>query len=708
MKNGRKKLSWILLGICLMILLVTGLVNSVLYTAHGTYMVKETLIQKDGYTLSGTLYVPKAALAMDEEGNFKNKVPAIIAQGGGATTRSSQEDFTIELVKRGFVVFLLDAYSHGMSDKYDYGSHYGEFLHVNHAVEYIQSLNFVDTRNIGYTGHSQGGRATQLALSRYAGFYTLPDLLFNMLHDELGVTVTAEQVASQDADAVAGQLNDYEKGYYDGRKEEITHTYTYGRVTFGISQGQVMRDWMLPQVVEVAGNPVYRNMQANFAVSNAMQDESSSSRSIDYPTNEGLRAVFDTGVENVERDTIYSINLSSNDQPTQSTVISGFDEACRDNPDVRKAAENYSLRLLVQFPGWHAANTRQQKNIDCIVEFASLATGYNNGYLTDTNGTGAAPMGGTAWRVYDVANVISFFTLLVLVGVIAVLMLRSRFCESILGEAYAPQLSKKDPITWVLLAIVSLIPIFLLAPVANYQDEHKIIGLGAVSGLGRINCILAWALVNSVVLLAVIIVKWFAVDKKKCSVGFRDFYGLNCTVKSVLLSLTYAVTVFGIVYMVISLYRDMFNGASFNINFFNLIHFKVISPERYLSLVLYALYFLPFWIVSGMLVNNFRMKDMPDWLTTVIQAVANGLPLGLYVCIQFMGYFWTKNSQGVATEVLGLNWGLAYQVVGMAFVLPAAVVYSRKLYKQTGSILPGAFLNTLIFTLLQMNNVMGT
>ena len=160
-KFGGKKLSWVLLAICLVIILITGLINSSLYTAKGTYMVKEVSIQKDGYTLSGSLYVPKAALEMDENGNFINKAPALIAQGGGAATRSMEEDFTIELVKRGFVVLAFDAYNHGLSDKYDHGSHYGDFLHVNHTIEYLQGLNFVDTRFIGYTGHSQGGRATQ-------------------------------------------------------------------------------------------------------------------------------------------------------------------------------------------------------------------------------------------------------------------------------------------------------------------------------------------------------------------------------------------------------------------------------------------------------------------------------------------------------------------------------------------------------------------
>lgn len=703
-----KKLAWSILAICLVILIITGMTISSLYTAKGNYMVKEVLIQKDGYSLSGSLYVPKAALTMDEEGNFISKAPALIAQGGGSATRSMEEDFTIELVKRGFVVFLFDAYNHGLSDKYDYGSHYGNFLHVDHAVEYMQSLNFVDTRYIGYSGHSQGGRATQYALSRYAGFYTLPDVLFNMLHDELNVDVTAEQVASQDPDAVAQKLSDYGQGYYEVRKKEITHDYIYNRVTFGISQGQVMRDWMLPQVVEVAGNPVYRDMQANFAVANALEDESSSSRKLDYPTNEGLRSVMGTGEDTIERDTLYAVNLSSTDQPVQSTILGAFDGSSRDNQAVRDAAANNSLRLLVQFPGEHNGNLRQQNNIDCVVEFSSLATGFNNGFIAETNGNGAAPMGGTSWKAYAAANDISFLVLLVLAGAIALLMLRSKLAEPILGEALEPQMTKKNIMAWISLAVLAIVPILFLGPVANFQDDNMLIKLTAASGLGRINCILLWALANTVFLLAFVIIKWFVSDKKKVDVGFFEFYGLRCTVKSVLISLVYAAVVYGIFYTVINLYHDVFNGAGFNIDFFNLISYKIISPERYLSMILYSLYFLPFWIVSGMMVNSFRMKDLPDWATTLIQVVANTLPIALYVIIQFVGYISTKHSTGVATEVLGLHWGLAYQICGMIFALPAAVVYSRKIYKKTGSILPGAFVNTLIFTLLQINNVMGT
>ncbi|MBO4836793.1 MAG: hypothetical protein J5564_03780, partial [Clostridia bacterium] len=274
-------------------------------------------------------------------------------------------------------------------------------------------------------------------------------------------------------------------------------------------------------------------------------------------------------------------------------------------------------------------------------------------------------------------------------------------------DALAPVASKKDVMSWVSLAVLAVVPMLLLGPVVNYQDNHVVIPLGTLSGLGRINCILAWALANTIVLLAFIIIKWFALDKKKYGVSFAEFYGLRCTVKTVLISLVYAVAVFWITYTVISLYHNVFNGASFHITFYNMIHFKTIAPSRYLSMVCYSLYFLPFWIVSSMLVNNFRMKDLPEWATTLIQMVANGLPLALYIIIQYWGFRSTKINTGTATEVLGLRWGIVYQVCGMVFALPAGVLYTRKLYKETGSVLPGAFVNALIFTLLQMNNTMG-
>ncbi len=46
-----------------------------------------------------------------------------------------------------------------------------------------------------------------------------------MLHDELGVEITAEEVAEQNPDLIADTLDDYSQGVYEIRKEEITEEY---------------------------------------------------------------------------------------------------------------------------------------------------------------------------------------------------------------------------------------------------------------------------------------------------------------------------------------------------------------------------------------------------------------------------------------------------------------------------------------------------
>ncbi len=703
------KWHWSLLALCLVILIITGAVTSNTFTDGGSYTVENTRIAYDGYTLSGSLYVPKAALEKDEDGNFINKVPGVVAHGGGGTTRSVQEDIAIELVQRGFVVFTLDAFNHGLSDRYDYGSHRGDpgFRHVDYAVRYLHSLEFVDDTNIGYTGHSQGSKASQWAANRYAGYYTLQDLLLIMLHDELGVEISNEQVAAQDADAIAAELNEYDQGYYASRKAEIAYDYENSRIKWVLGQGTFCNETTAPTVVDVAGNSVMRNIQCNVAFAMPLENETGIPRDggpdpepvIWHETEEG-RLLYGTGEEDIGNLTLYSVNLSDNDQQAASDVLETMDGESWKDETVRAAADAGTLRMLYEFTGWHTANYHNQGNIDAVVEFACISTGYNNGYLAETGGDGAVSMGDSTWRIYEVANVVALGTLLVLIGVIAIVMLRARFSEPLLAELPPAPLKKKDPVAWATLVAVVLIPLLLMAVCINnnpftantFPTQHN-----------RVTNVAFWSVISAIVLFVLMIVKWHLLDKKKTSLSFCEFFGVKINGKKLLISLAYAFAVLAIIYGVIWLYQDIFNGAAFNLQYFNTVHFKIISTERYLDLIMYAIYFLPFWLVSGMFVNSFRMSDMPDWLTTTIQAVLNCLGIGAYVTLQYMGYIWS----GGTHAMFGLNWNSTYLVVGLILAMPASVVYSRKIYNRTGSIIPGALVNTLIFTLMQMNNVVG-
>lgn len=716
-----------LVCICLVVMIITGMIASATLSNNGEYLVRETRIQNDGYTLTGTLYIPKVALEKDDDisslknGNNINKVPALITHGGGSANRYFQQGHIVELVKRGFVVFAIDAYTHGESDNYTEG--WGIYSHVHDAVEYVHSLNFVDDTKVGYFGHSQGGSAAIMALQVYAGYYTLEDQILNMLHDELGVEITREQVEAQDPDAVAAGLNDYDRGYYEVRKQEIIDSFYDLRISFGvmesaangstppISSGE--RNNLNPMVVEVGGVPVYRNIQASFATTIGSSDESIAAvKALDTmgisSTNElqkaiTMRAAYGTGDEPVKLDTLYSANMSSTEEPVLSTIIDDFDETSWQDSAVQEAAANNSLRLLVMFPGWHNTNHYSQKDISSVANFLCIAAGYNNGYISETGGANAIGFNDThTWQTTVAANAVAFFTLIVFAVALLGVLFKTQTFAAANSAMIAPQASKKSALTWVFMAVVVILPVLLITPLMS----NSIIPSSWFTKFDRINPIASWSLVCAVILLVLIIVKWKLVDKKNTELRFRDYYGLNCSFKSVLITLLAVFIVSIAVTDVINLYYKAFNGANFMIALplLNIpIQLTPISADRYFDWFCYFIYFLPYWIIGSMLVNSARMKDMPGWLNTILLVIINLVPIALYVYIQYFGYL----GNGGTKAVFGLNWATLIQMQGLVLIIPVSVLVTKALYKRTGSCLPGAICNAMLFSLPFMCNVIA-
>lgn len=715
-----------LLCICLVIMFVTGLIVSSTLSNNGNYLVRETRIQNDGYTLTGTLYIPKVALEKDDEistlknGNNINKVPAIITQGGGSANRYFQQGHIVELVKRGFVVFALDAYTHGESDNYVEG--WGVYSHVHDAIEYVHSLNFVDKTKVGYFGHSQGGSATMMALKVYAGYYTLADEIFNMMHDELGVEITREQVEAQDPDEVAATLDDKDLGYYEARKQEIEDSYYDLRISYGVVEGMANgaapplangeTNTITPMVVEVGGVPVFRDIQANIATSLSYTDEAVGVNALgamgltgadQLASAELIRLVYGTGEENVQYDTLYSVNMTASEEQPASTVIGSFDENSWQNSEVQAAAENKSLRLLSSYTGWHNTSHYSQKDISNVANFMCIASGYNNGFISETGGANAVDFNDThTWKTTVAANAVAFFTLIVFAAALLGILLKTKSFAATNSTLVAPQTSKKSVITWVFTAVVVILPALLITPLMN----HSLFPASVVAKFDRINPIAFWSLSCAVLLLILIIVKWKVYDKKNTELRFRDFYGLNCSVKSVLLTLLAVFIVSVAVTDVINLYYEAFNGANFMIAMPLLhipIQFTPISADRYFDWICYFIYFLPYWIIGSMLVNSARMKDMSDWLNSIILSVINFIPLAIFVYVQYFGYL----GNGGSEPILGISWATLIQMQGLVLIVPVSVFVTRALYKRTGSCLPGAICNAMLFSLPFMCNVIA-
>jgi hypothetical protein len=161
MAKSEKSLKWlcIALALCLVGALGAGLVQN----SFGRVNIIDVVLETDTGTLTGYLLVPKGATA-------QTPAPAIVTSHGYLNNKEMQDINYVELSRRGFVVFAMDAYSHGHSSVALEGK--GSDISrrtggMTDAVAYLAGLSFVDSARIGVTGHSMGGGYADATASYY-------------------------------------------------------------------------------------------------------------------------------------------------------------------------------------------------------------------------------------------------------------------------------------------------------------------------------------------------------------------------------------------------------------------------------------------------------------------------------------------------------------------------------------------------------------
>lgn len=131
----------------LIMVLLGGFFANLVQTQSGNIKVEEvTFAASDGSQLSALLYLPKNATE-------KTPAPAMITVHGYLNQKETQSNFSIEFARRGYAVLELDLSGHGSSEQIEGDMSRG----VNDALNYVESLAFVDKDNIGLEGHSMGG-----------------------------------------------------------------------------------------------------------------------------------------------------------------------------------------------------------------------------------------------------------------------------------------------------------------------------------------------------------------------------------------------------------------------------------------------------------------------------------------------------------------------------------------------------------------------
>lgn len=116
------------------------------------------------------------------------------------------------------------------------------------------------------------------------------------------------------------------------------------------------------------------------------------------------------------------------------------------------------------------------------------------------------------------------------------------------------------------------------------------------------------------------------------------------------------------------------------------------------TILRYALFFGIFFAISAMFNENYRASNLPEWASILINIFFNIFGVLLVICIQY-GQF---RSTGVLWQA---DMALGYIVlIPMIPNLAVATLISRRMTAKTGNVWLGAFINTLLFTIITCTN----
>lgn len=152
-----RKISKLLIILLVYILVFSSLIAfaQLFNSGFGKVRVQSIVLDNAGIPVNGYLYEPKNAEAL---GNL----PAVVLIHGVMNAKETMSGISLELARRGVIALTIDAIGHGNTGgRRD--STEDSTLGVSSAIQYLRSLTYVNSSNIGLAGHSMGVGAIRAA-----------------------------------------------------------------------------------------------------------------------------------------------------------------------------------------------------------------------------------------------------------------------------------------------------------------------------------------------------------------------------------------------------------------------------------------------------------------------------------------------------------------------------------------------------------------
>lgn len=599
----------------------------------------------NGKVVSGILFKPKDATA-------DNPLPAVVLTHGYLNNREMQLQNAIELARRGFVVLTVDREGHGNYESTGETSALMATSGLYDSVKYLYNMDYVDKDKIGISGHSMGGMTTAMTL---------------MQDMQLGL-VSAGLIQAWDTFWGAGA--DVDVGMLKAQDDEFFFTTNEGE------DGTISREYLSTRAAKTfIGNTELEGDVVSGAI---------------YVNGQ---AVETTGGQETEG----------------------------------------AFRVVYEISGVHPQNHCSVEGANAVVNFFYNAFGTPNGYEYISEGN-------QVWWVKEAFSLIGMIGFFALIFPLVSLLLTTPVFRSlrvakqqvveetvvVTDETGAEQTMVCQKLVWDG-ANIPLQPKPLKGVQKNISYWLAAIGIMLFSGFSihsicteygskwfpntqlypqdTTNWVAMWAVCSALFSLAVILFFWLAntvVNKIRYGDNYLEYQenpfaagkiatGLGGLLKTFVLALLVLGILMAVLYTNWAIWTVDFRIWTLAVKVFDM---GVLLP----TIVRYGVFFGIFFIVSALFNETYRASNIPEWASTLINVFFNFFGVLLVIAIQY-GEF---TSTGVMWQP---DMNLGYIVLfPMVPILAIATVISRRMTAKTGNMWLGAFINTLLFTLITCSN----
>jgi len=676
-----KEGSWRILALFFAIILISAFLGRIIQSDFGKVKVEQVVFDSRGAEMYAELYYPAGT-------STKDSLPAIVVNHGGGCNSGIIKGIAVELARRGFVVLVDDAYGAGLSTmpKYDAtGNGIDGFnfmateCGVYDALQYVKSLEFVDSTRVGMIGHSTGAGRTANAAIMENGYFSFNDIMINVLYDEFGQKFTQEEI-NFDADTLAAErLNEDQLAYYsslrDAKKAEYDRK-AKSVLMLGIGIYGVYNN---PAIVTVGGYEVERGIQANLAYFWGRLDADGVTAS----TNEMHKTAWYT-TDDLVSGSWYDVNTASK---TSNIVGSLFENSVVTDEELAKSIENRSSRMfyVTNIKMTHAKELLSNEVNTSIVKYFEQTLGYNRGNLMDSI-TNPLDASSNIWYWQAIFNLVSLIAMVgLLVAAAGILLTSGAFKSCVCAVPAEGKVKLSNKQYWLFSTAVVLMG-FVSIYFANNNSISIKNSFWPSSIPWSTVVLIAYLAIGTIILLGVMAY----VSKKEN--GYTGLKSLNVgiSIKNIFKSVGLTIILLVIAYSSLMIIEYFF-GQDYR---FWLTIVTQMKADNWIYAFNYGIVIFPCFLIFGMGINYAIRSDLPEWKDNLITVLINSSGIWLCCLVNYIvTYIGFKGSSAGGPAKFFASFSLTY---GVLIWVPITVYITRKMFNLTKSVWVGALMNTML------------